>query len=156
MFEHIRSHIGKNYASGFEIWNELFPTMDVIFTIPNGWELKQQTDIRFAAIEAGLMGLASERAVDDEAEEEPLKLMIEASKRISFVSEAEAAMVHAVDSGHVDSWIKVTCQLFILIFDTPLQLKFLLRLTHSRLGKMLLFVMPVVELLTRRKSAEIT
>ncbi len=109
MFGHIKSYISKNYGSGPEIWKDLFPNMEVVFTIPNGWELKQQSDMRIAAIQAGLMGFASERAPGDEAEEELLKLTVEASKRIRFVSEAEAAMVYAVDCGHVDSWLKVSC-----------------------------------------------
>lgn len=68
--------------------------------------MRQRQDIRIAAVQAGLMGSTVVKDGQD-GEELLSKLMNEASQRISFVSEAEAAMVYAADSGHVDSWLKV-------------------------------------------------
>lgn len=92
---HLKSYFCKHYGEGTERWNDLFPTLKIISTVPNGWEFKQHSLIRRSAITAGLMGRhvgQRQRAALD---------------RIKFVSEAEAAIVYAADTGKLDAWLQV-------------------------------------------------
>jgi hypothetical protein len=93
--EHLESYFCKHHGERTQHWDKLFPTLEVIFTIPNGWEFRQHDLIRQAAVTAGLMGKGT--ATGQQA----------AWDRIRFVSEAEAAMVYAADSGNLDSWLQV-------------------------------------------------
>ncbi|KAF5350110.1 hypothetical protein D9756_009101 [Leucocoprinus leucothites] len=114
MLEHIRMEFCKTHSSGSELWQKLYPTMDVVFTIPSGWEMKQQYEICAAAVDAGFMGpviwgtkeaLGADIAVVRATKRE--LLMNEATQRIRFVSEPEAAIVYAADSGYISSWLQV-------------------------------------------------
>ncbi|KAF8333722.1 hypothetical protein F5887DRAFT_1080066 [Amanita rubescens] len=60
---------------GVKIFESVGANIDFVLSHPNGWEGKQQLDMRRAAIAAGLV-----------------KDMPEASKRISFVTEGEASL----------------------------------------------------------------
>ncbi|KAJ7471922.1 hypothetical protein FB451DRAFT_311117 [Mycena latifolia] len=84
--EQVKAFITTTYGSGGNIWDILSPTMYVILTTPNGWEGSQQNRMRQAAIAAGLV---------DEA----------GGRRVKFVTEAEAAVLYAADSGSVGDWL---------------------------------------------------
>ncbi|KAK6977910.1 hypothetical protein R3P38DRAFT_3120844 [Favolaschia claudopus] len=82
----IKAYITSTYGSGSDIWDTLSQTMYVILTTPNGWEGSQQNRMRQAAINAGL--------VDQDG-----------GRRVRFVTEAEAAVLYAADSGSVEDWL---------------------------------------------------
>jgi hypothetical protein len=67
----LQAYIAAQYANGPNIWNTLFPEMEVILSTPNGWELTQQQRMRAAAQSASLVSGP------------------ESAPRIRFVSEAE-------------------------------------------------------------------
>ncbi len=67
--EHIRQRLGSN------MWESFHNNIDFVLGHPNGWEGKQQSEMRHAAISAGLVASESE-----------------AMKRISFVTEGEASL----------------------------------------------------------------
>ncbi|KAJ7911572.1 hypothetical protein B0H13DRAFT_569968 [Mycena leptocephala] len=81
-----KAYITSTYGSGDNIWDILSQTMYVILTTPNGWEGSQQGRMRQAAINAGLVDQAGGR-------------------RVRFVTEAEAAVLYAADSGSVGDWL---------------------------------------------------
>ena len=60
---------------GNDIWESVGTNVEFILSHPNGWEGKQQSEMRRAAITAGLVANASE-----------------ATDRISFVTEGEASL----------------------------------------------------------------
>ncbi|KAF8632108.1 hypothetical protein AX15_002039 [Amanita polypyramis BW_CC] len=60
---------------GNDIWESVSTNIEFVLSHPNGWEGRQQSDMRYAAIEAGL--------VEDEDE---------ALKHINFVTEGEASL----------------------------------------------------------------
>ncbi|KAF9442465.1 hypothetical protein P691DRAFT_681457, partial [Macrolepiota fuliginosa MF-IS2] len=95
ILEHIEEFFCKHHASGKDIWDQLFPTAEVILTIPNGWEIKQQSQVREAAVAAGFVGKIGDA-----------RNLEEGMQRIHFLSEAEAAMIYAMDSGYINSWIQ--------------------------------------------------
>ncbi|KAJ7153014.1 hypothetical protein C8R46DRAFT_479992 [Mycena filopes] len=84
--DQVKAYITSTYGSGGDIWDILSPTMYVILTTPNGFEGAQQNRMRKAAIKAGL--------VDEEG-----------GRRVKFVTEAEAAVLYATDSGSVNDWL---------------------------------------------------
>ncbi|KAJ6558127.1 hypothetical protein B0H19DRAFT_129158 [Mycena capillaripes] len=84
--DQVKAYITSTYGSGGNIWDVLSPTMYVILTTPNGWEGSQQSRMRQAAIDAGLVDNAGGR-------------------RVRFVTEAEAAVLYAADSGSVGDWL---------------------------------------------------
>ncbi|KAJ7302369.1 hypothetical protein DFH08DRAFT_74471 [Mycena albidolilacea] len=84
--DQVKAYITSTYGSGDDIWETLSKTMYVILTTPNGWEGSQQSRMRQAAISAGL--------VDTDG-----------GRRVKFVTEAEAAVLYAADSGSVEDWL---------------------------------------------------
>ncbi|KAF7361376.1 hypothetical protein MSAN_01170400 [Mycena sanguinolenta] len=84
--DQVKAYISSTYGSGGDIWDTLSQTMYVILTTPNGWEGSQQNRMRQAAINAGL--------VDQDG-----------GRRVRFVTEAEAAVLYAADSGSVEDWL---------------------------------------------------
>ncbi|KAJ7912524.1 hypothetical protein B0H13DRAFT_2232477 [Mycena leptocephala] len=84
--DQVKAYITSTYGSGDNIWDILSQTMYVILTTPNGWEGSQQGRMRQAAINAGLVDQAGGR-------------------RVRFVTEAEAAVLYAADSGSVGDWL---------------------------------------------------
>ena len=67
--EHIRQQLGN------DMWESLRSNIDFVLSHPNGWEGKQQYEMRQAAIAAGLVANESE-----------------VTKQISFVTEGEASL----------------------------------------------------------------
>ncbi|KAF7290593.1 hypothetical protein MIND_01299400 [Mycena indigotica] len=84
--DQIKAYITQTYGSGGNLWDVLSPTMYVILTTPNGWEGSQQSRMREAAIAAGLVSH-------------------DGGRRVRFVTEAEAAVLYAADSGNVEDWL---------------------------------------------------
>ncbi|KAF7328904.1 hypothetical protein MVEN_02520100 [Mycena venus] len=84
--DQVKAYITSTYGSGNDIWDSLSQTMYIILTTPNGWEGSQQNRMRQAAINAGLVDQAGGR-------------------RVRFVTEAEAAVLYAADSGSVGDWL---------------------------------------------------
>ncbi|KAJ7675457.1 hypothetical protein B0H17DRAFT_1182843 [Mycena rosella] len=92
--EQVKAYITTTYGEGGTIWDALSATMYVILTTPNGWEGSQQRRMREAAIRAGLVDKAGGR-------------------RVKFVTEAEAAVLYAVESGAVNEWLVADGQLIL-------------------------------------------
>ncbi|KAJ7021476.1 hypothetical protein C8F04DRAFT_267971 [Mycena alexandri] len=92
--DQVKTYITTTYGEGGSIWDALSPTMYIILTTPNGWEGGQQRRMREAAIRAGLVGVTGGR-------------------RVKFVSEAEAAVLYAADSGSVGDWLVADGQLIL-------------------------------------------
>jgi hypothetical protein len=67
--EHIRQQQGN------DMWESFHDNIDFVLSHPNGWEGKQQYEMRQAVIAAGLVANESE-----------------VSKRVSFVTEGEASL----------------------------------------------------------------
>ncbi|KDQ57914.1 hypothetical protein JAAARDRAFT_155555 [Jaapia argillacea MUCL 33604] len=84
--QQVKEYITTTYGDGHNLWALLSPSMYVILTTPNRWEGSQQNKMRNAAISAGLVAADSGR-------------------RVRFVTEAEAAVLYAVDSGCVGDWL---------------------------------------------------
>jgi hypothetical protein len=74
----LEKYIAARYAKGAELWTKLFPSMEVVLTTPNGWELEQQQRMRHAAFRSGLLADTD-------------------GGRIRFVSEAEVCLSSAID-----------------------------------------------------------
>ena len=73
MYKSTKQYIRER--QGDDIWTSVGSNVEFILSHPNGWEGKQQSEMRRAAITAGLVANASE-----------------ASERISFVTEGEASL----------------------------------------------------------------
>jgi hypothetical protein len=84
----IQAYLTNSHGNGATIWDDLYPTMNVVLTVPNGWEGPQQQRMRSAAVKAGL--------ADSQG-----------AQRIRFVSEGEAALAFAIDSGCIGDWLTV-------------------------------------------------
>ncbi|KDQ57912.1 hypothetical protein JAAARDRAFT_193396 [Jaapia argillacea MUCL 33604] len=84
--EQVKEYITSTYGDGRAIWTSLSPSTFVILTTPNGWEGAQQNQMRQAAIRAGLVDA-------------------DGGRRVRFVTEAEAAVLYAIDGGCVGDWL---------------------------------------------------
>ncbi|KAF7291520.1 hypothetical protein MKEN_01486600 [Mycena kentingensis (nom. inval.)] len=67
-----------SYANGAIMWDELFPTMELVLSHPNGWEPAQQDRMRKTAIAAGLVNALG-------------------GSRVKFVTEAEGGFDFVCD-----------------------------------------------------------
>ncbi|KAJ7074548.1 hypothetical protein C8F01DRAFT_1043782 [Mycena amicta] len=81
-----RSSFRIAYANGDTLWNELEPSMELVLSIPNGWEGGQQERMRRAAIAAGIVDAKG-------------------GARVKFVTEAEASILYTIDTGSVQGWL---------------------------------------------------
>jgi hypothetical protein len=73
MYKSTKQYIRER--QGDDIWDSVGNNVEFILSHPNGWEGKQQSEMRCAAINAGLVATDSE-----------------ASEQISFVTEGEASL----------------------------------------------------------------
>jgi hypothetical protein len=87
--DRLKEFITTQYGEGAAIWNALSPSMEIVLTTPNGWEIGQQQRMRAAAQSSGLAAGK------------------QGAKRVSFVSEAEAAVLYAIESGCIGEWLQV-------------------------------------------------
>ena len=82
MYKCARTYIEESHANGSALWASVESEIQFIFTHPNGWEGIQQTQMRQAAIKAGLVPDTSA-----------------GRSRIAFVTEGEASLHFAIKHG---------------------------------------------------------
>ncbi|KAG2015040.1 hypothetical protein CC2G_008346 [Coprinopsis cinerea AmutBmut pab1-1] len=75
-------YIRETHPNGPDLWATLAPEAEFVLSHPNGWEGSQQSQLRTAAIEAGL--------VPDAAA---------GNERIQFVTEGEASLHYSIENG---------------------------------------------------------
>ena len=93
LLECASSFIEDTHASGPDLWNSLKSDIDFVLSHPNGWEGTQQSEMRRAAVLAGL--------VPDNAS---------GHARLSFVTEGEASLHFSVQIGLPEGAMKVCRQ----------------------------------------------
>ena len=93
MFDHTRKYIRETLATGSLLWDSLEGDIEFILTHPNGWEGQQQSLMRQAAVQGGLVA-------DSE----------EGKGRVSFVTEGEASLHFCLSKGLVVDGMKVGVQ----------------------------------------------
>jgi hypothetical protein len=76
------SYIQESHPNGHDLWTSVKNDIYYVLSHPNGWEGKEQSQMRKAAVKAGL--------VPDEPS---------GQSRISFVSEGEASLHFAIENG---------------------------------------------------------
>jgi hypothetical protein len=69
--QQLETYVKAKYGEGDKIWNACLPSLELVLTTPNGWELDQQQRMRAAAQK-------SELVVGDDS-----------AQRVRFVTEAE-------------------------------------------------------------------
>ena len=82
LFECASSYIQDTHVNGPDLWNSVKSHIDFVLSHPNGWEGTQLSEMRRAAVLAGL--------VPDNAS---------GHARLSFVSEGEASLHFSVQNG---------------------------------------------------------
>ena len=82
LLECASSYIQDTHANGPDLWNSVKSDIDFVLSHPNGWEGTQQSDMRRAAVLAGL--------IQDNAN---------GHSRLSFVTEGEASLHFSVQNG---------------------------------------------------------
>ena len=85
-----RTYIEETHANGVELWQTLEDRTEFVLTHPNGWEGTQQSMMRTAAVQAGLIP-------DNE----------DGHSHFSFVTEGEASLHFCIRSGLTNDAIKV-------------------------------------------------
>ena len=93
-----RTFIEETHANGVELWHTLKDRTEFVLTHPNGWEGAQQSMMRTAAVQAGLIP-------DNE----------DGHSHLSFVTEGEASLHFCIQSGLTNDAIKV--DLFNLVLE---------------------------------------
>lgn len=100
-----KAYIEETQPNGADFWASVQSSIDYVLSHPNGWEGLQQTQMRSAAVQAGLVP-------DTPAGE----------ARISFVTEGEASLHFAIKHGLPEGVSKVSTFLldgFEVAFMTP-------------------------------------
>ena len=82
LFECAYTYIKETHANGADLWDSVKGQIDFVLSHPNGWEGKQQSQMRKAAILA--------RLVPDTPA---------GNDRLSFVTEGEASLHFAIQNG---------------------------------------------------------
>lgn len=90
LFKCARQYIEESHANGSMLWMTLQSNITVVLSHPNGWGGAQQSMMRRAAVQGGL--------VDDSDE---------GRARITFVTEGEASFNFCVQNGLSSEAIKV-------------------------------------------------
>ena len=86
-----KSYIIETHPNGESLWTSVGDRIDIVLSHPNGWEGKQQSQMRRAAVMGGLVP-------DTPA----------GHARVNFVTEGEASLHYCVDSGLADQFIKAS------------------------------------------------
>jgi hypothetical protein len=94
LLECASSYIQDTHANGPDLWNSVKSHIDFVLSHPNGWEGTQQSEMRKAAVLAGL--------VPDNPN---------GHSRLSFVTEGEASLHFSVQNGLPEGAMKVCRQL---------------------------------------------
>lgn len=82
LLECASSYIQDTHANGANLWASVAGQIDFVLSHPNGWEGTQQSEMRKAAVLAGL--------IPDN---------VSGHARLSFVTEGEASLHYAVHNG---------------------------------------------------------
>ena len=93
LLECASSYIQDTHANGPDLWNSVKSHIDFVLSHPNGWEGTQQSEMRRAAVLAGL--------IPDDAS---------GHSRLSFVTEGEASLHFSVRNGLPAGAMKVCRQ----------------------------------------------
>ena len=94
LLECASSYIQDTHANGYDLWNSVGSHIDFVLSHPNGWEGTQQSEMRRAAVLAGLVP-------DNES----------GHSCLSFVTEGEASLHFCVQNGFPAGAMKVLIQL---------------------------------------------
>jgi hypothetical protein len=97
LFQCTKTYIQETHASGRDMWTSFENNIDFVLSHPNGWEGPQQTQIRRAAVLAGL--------VPDSPE---------GQTRIQLVTEGEASLHFCLSTEKTTGSFKVVCHQFVL------------------------------------------
>jgi len=93
LLECASSYIQETHPSGVDLWKAHRSEIHFVLSHPNGWEGKEQSQMRQAAVEAGL--------VPD---------TLPGYDRVSFVTEGEASLHFAVENGVLSQTSEVRFQ----------------------------------------------
>jgi hypothetical protein len=88
-------YIQDTHSNGSNLWDSLKDDIDFVLSHPNGWEGKEQNQMRKAAVKAGLVP-------DTEL----------GHSRLSFVTEGEASLHFAIENGVLSQTVEVRFRLF--------------------------------------------
>ena len=89
LFKCAKTYIVETHPNGESLWKSIGDRVDVVLSHPNGWEGVQQSQMRRAAVMAGLVP-------DTPA----------GHARVNFVTEGEASLHYCIDSGLADQFIQ--------------------------------------------------
>jgi hypothetical protein len=87
--ESTRISFEQTIPNGAAIWRRLRNTRAIILTTPNGWEFTQQSVLRRAAVDAGLVTVEQQHELLD------------------FVTEGEASVHYALAYSQTKTWLAV-------------------------------------------------
>ncbi|KAL1662646.1 hypothetical protein GGF50DRAFT_128582 [Schizophyllum commune] len=85
LFDCTKTYIQESHPSGAAFWAPFKDTFELVLTHPNGWEGRQQSLMRLAAVQGGIVP-------DDDA----------GRARVSFVTEGEASLNFCLSKGLLD------------------------------------------------------
>ena len=85
------TYIRDTHANGQDLWASVKNDVQFVLSHPNGWEGMEQTQMRYAAVKAGL--------IPDTRK---------GHSRVSFVTEGEASLHFAINNGVFSGALKVT------------------------------------------------
>ncbi|TFK63664.1 hypothetical protein BDN72DRAFT_847372 [Pluteus cervinus] len=97
LHESSKAYIESNYSTGESIWASVQSNIVFVLSHPNGWEGPQQTQMRQAAILAGLVPATDE-----------------GRNRIHFVTEGEASLHFCINQGLMTERIKTDRRVLIV------------------------------------------
>lgn len=96
LFACTRRYITETHGNGDRLWSSVEKNIEFVLSHPNGWEGSQQTKMRQAAVQAGLIP-------DTQA----------GYARVHFVTEGEASLHFCVQSGLATESVKVCDLTFV-------------------------------------------
>ena len=97
LFQCARNYIETTHASGTELWNSVKDRTEIVLSHPNGWEGPQQSQMRQAAVLAGL--------IPDSPD---------GQDRLQLVTEGEASLHFCVRNGFATDAMKVGLYLLLV------------------------------------------
>ena len=90
LFQCSSEYLQDTHANGGALWASVKDHIHFVLSHPNGWEGMEQTQMRYAAVKAGL--------IPD---------TVEGHGRLSFVTEGEASLHFAINNGVLSGTLKV-------------------------------------------------
>ncbi|KAG8796837.1 hypothetical protein FRC17_007929, partial [Serendipita sp. 399] len=95
MFQHTRKFF-ESQTGYSAVWRRLRSSIEIILAIPNGWDVREQTSLRRAAINARIVGSWN------------------ADTQLKFIPEAEASVHFALHHGTIKSWLTRGCNFVVV------------------------------------------